>query len=486
MELTIREALAFDDVLLEPAYSEVLPGDVLTSGRFSRRIPLNVPLVSAAMDTVTEHQMAIAMAQAGGIGVIHKNLSPDEQAEEVRRVKRYETGMVVNPVTMFSDQTLATARSLMDAHNISGIPVIDPITKRLVGVVTNRDVRFAVDPQTPITELMTRDPVAVKGAISTGDAQEILHRNRIEKLMVVDDDGICIGLITVKDINKAKANPLGNKDSHGRLRVAAAVGTGADTLDRLHALAAAGVDAIVIDTAHGHSRSVLDTVHLAKNLFPHIDIVAGNVATPAAAEALIMRGADAVKIGIGPGSICTTRIVAGVGVPQLSAILETAALCGEHDIPAIADGGIRASGDVVKALAAGASCVMLGSMLAGTDETPGEVFLYQGRSYKGYRGMGSLGAMAQGSADRYGQSNVRLSKMVPEGVEAKVPARGPVGLVLHQIVGGLRSGMGYLGAEDLDALQRKATFRRITGAGLRESHVHDVQVTKSAPNYNQE
>lgn len=486
MEITIREALAFDDVLIEPAYSEVLPAEVNTNAMFSRNISLNIPLVSAAMDTVTEHEMAIAMAQSGGIGVIHKNMPVDAQAEEVRRVKRYETGMVVNPVTMHSDQNLAAARKLMEMHEISGIPVVDPITKKLVGIVTNRDVRFAVDPNTPISELMTRNLITTKDTISTRDAQEILHKNRIEKLMVVDDSGLCVGLITVKDINKAQANPLGNKDLQGRLRVAAAVGTGGDTMDRLHALALAGVDAVVIDTAHGHSKLVMETIRLAKRMFPGIDVVAGNVATPAAAVALINQGVDAIKIGIGPGSICTTRIVAGVGVPQLSAILETAEACLEHDIPAIADGGIRSSGDIVKAMAAGASCVMLGSMLAGTDEAPGETFLYQGRAYKSYRGMGSLGAMAQGSADRYGQRDTKLSKLVPEGVEAKVPARGSVGLVLHQLVGGLRSGMGYVGAEDISALQSRATFRRITGAGLRESHVHDVTVTRSAPNYNQD
>ena len=486
MEITIREALAFDDVLIEPAYSEVLPAEVNTNAMFSRNISLNIPLVSAAMDTVTEHEMAIAMAQSGGIGVIHKNMPVDAQAEEVRRVKRYETGMVVNPVTMHSDQNLAAARKLMEMHEISGIPVVDPITKKLVGIVTNRDVRFAVDPNTPISELMTRNLITTKDTISTRDAQEILHKNRIEKLMVVDDSGLCVGLITVKDINKAQANPLGNKDLQGRLRVAAAVGTGGDTMDRLHALALAGVDAVVIDTAHGHSKLVMETIRLAKRMFPGIDVVAGNVATPGAAVALINQGVDAIKIGIGPGSICTTRIVAGVGVPQLSAILETAEACLEHDIPAIADGGIRSSGDIVKAMAAGASCVMLGSMLAGTDEAPGETFLYQGRAYKSYRGMGSLGAMAQGSADRYGQRDTKLSKLVPEGVEAKVPARGSVGLVLHQLVGGLRSGMGYVGAEDISALQSRATFRRITGAGLRESHVHDVTVTRSAPNYNQD
>lgn len=486
MEIAIREALAFDDVLLEPAFSEILPDAVSTAGRFSKRIPLNVPLVSAAMDTVTEHQMAIAMAQAGGIGVVHKNLSVYEQAEEIRRVKRYESWMVVNPVTILATENLAAVRGLMQQHNISGIPVIEPGTNRLVGVVTNRDVRFATDMDTRVSELMTRDPVSVRSNVTRDEAQTLLHANRIEKLMVVDDLGRCIGLITVKDIEKAQANPLANKDNEGRLRVAGAIGVGDDSLRRAAALVAAGVDALVVDTAHGHSRGVASVVVDLKTLYPSVDVVAGNVATPLAAAYLIAHGADGIKIGIGPGSICTTRIVAGVGVPQFSAIIETAEACGEHDVPAIADGGVRSSGDVVKALAAGASCAMLGSMLAGTDEAPGDIFLYQGRSYKGYRGMGSLGAMAMGSADRYGQANVRLGKMVPEGVEAKVPARGPVGPVLHQIVGGIRSGMGYLGATNLCALQRNATFRRITGAGLRESHVHDVHVTKSAPNYSHE
>ena len=486
MEMVIKDALAFDDVLLEPAYSEILPSSANPAGLFSRNIALNIPLASAAMDTVTEHAMAIAMAQAGGIGVVHKNLTMLDQAEEVRRVKRYESGMVVNPVTVDETDTLGMVLDLMKQHGISGIPVVSPGTQKLVGIVTNRDVRFAIDPRTKVSELMTRDVVTVKNGVTREHAQELLHKHRIEKLMVVDDTGHCIGLITVKDIDKAHANPLANKDLEGRLRVAAAIGVGDDGLRRAAALVAAGVDALVVDTAHGHSKGVIDMVHVLKKLYGSIDIVAGNVATPLAAEALIRVGADGVKVGIGPGSICTTRIVAGVGVPQFSAVVETAEMCGFHGIPAIADGGIRSSGDVVKALAAGASCAMLGSMLAGTDETPGETFLYQGRSYKGYRGMGSLGAMAQGSADRYGQGNVKLSKLVPEGVEAKVPARGAVGSVLHQLVGGLRSGMGYIGAENLTELQNRAVFRRITGAGLRESHIHDVQVTKSAPNYSQD
>lgn len=486
MEITIKEALAFDDVLLEPAYSDVLPSSANPTGMFSRNIMLNIPLASAAMDTVTEHAMAIAMAQAGGIGVIHKNLTVHDQAEEVRRVKRYESGMVVNPVTISETDNLNTVRLLMEQHNISGIPVVSPGTNKLVGIVTNRDVRFALDPNTKVSDLMTKNPVTVKGQVSREQAQELLHKHRIEKLMVVDDNERCIGLITVKDIDKAQANPLANKDCEGRLRVAAAIGVGDEGLRRAAALVAAGVDALVVDTAHGHSKGVIDTVMVLKNMYRTVDVVAGNVATPGAAESLIRAGADAIKIGIGPGSICTTRIIAGVGVPQFSAVLETADMCGFHGIPAIADGGIRSSGDIVKALAAGATCTMLGSMLAGTDETPGETFLYQGRSYKGYRGMGSLGAMAQGSADRYGQSGIKLNKLVPEGVEAKVPARGPVGLVLHQLIGGLRSGMGYVGADCLMQLRNRAVFRRITGAGLRESHIHDVQVTKSAPNYSQD
>ena len=485
-EITIKDALAFDDVLLEPGYSEVLPDMANPAGRFSRNIGLNIPLISAAMDTVTEHAMAIAMAQAGGIGVVHKNMTIHAQSEEIRRVKRYESGMVVNPVTIHPNDALANVRNLMELHNISGIPVVEPGTGKLVGIVTSRDVRFATDSSTKVSELMTEDPISVKGPVSREMAQELLHKHRIEKLMVIDDNQRCVGLITVKDIEKAQANPLGNKDPQGRLLVAAAIGVGDDGVRRAEQLIAAGVDALVIDTAHGHSLGVINTVLAIKERYPHIDVVAGNVATPAAARALIKAGVDGVKIGIGPGSICTTRIVAGIGVPQLSAVMETSQACAEMDVPAIADGGIRSSGDIVKALAAGADSVMLGSMFAGTDETPGETFLYQGRSYKGYRGMGSLGAMVQGSADRYGQAGVKLNKLVPEGVEAKVPARGPIGLVLHQLVGGLRSGMGYVGARTLEELQSKAIFRRITNAGLRESHIHDVQVTKSAPNYSQE
>lgn len=484
MERIIKEALAFDDVLIEPGYSEVLPKDTITHSRFSKNIALNVPIVSSAMDTVTEHEMAIAIAQAGGIGVIHKNLTVQEQCQEVLRVKRYESGMVVNPVTIFASETLSAVTALMLQHNISGIPVIQPGTQRLVGIVTHRDVRFASDPNTPVQELMTKDVVTVKNTVTKEEAKSLLHQHRIEKLMVVDDDGRCIGLITVKDIDKAQANPFGNKDAQGRLRVAAAIGTGDFEIQRAGQLVQSGVDALVIDTAHGHSRGVLDALEKLKILYPYIDIVVGNVATPNAAQMLINCGADAIKIGIGPGSICTTRIIAGIGVPQFSAILETAACCAENDIPAIADGGIRSSGDITKAIAAGADSVMLGSVLAGTDESPGETFLYQGRSYKSYRGMGSLGAMMKGSADRYNQKDIALTKLVPEGVEAKVPTKGAVALVIHQLVGGLKSGMGYVGALNIAELQNKAVFRKITGAGLLESRVHDVSITKEAPNYN--
>jgi len=485
--MKIKEALTFDDVLLEPCYSEILPSMVNPKGRFSKNVSLNVPLVSSAMDTVTEHAMAIAMAQAGGIGVIHKNLSIVDQAEEVRKVKRYESGMVVNPVTIYASETLSSVRSLMAEHNISGIPVVVPGTHKLVGIVTNRDVRFATDPNTKVSELMTKkNLITVTGTVSEEHARSLLHENRIEKLMVVDDQYRCIGLITVKDINKAESNPLGNKDVQGHLKVAAAIGVGEEAMNRAIKLIAANVDVLLIDTAHGHSKAVADMVKAVKDCRNDVDIVAGNVATPEAARFLIEAGASGIKCGIGPGSICTTRVVAGIGVPQFTAVLETAEICAEYDVPCIADGGIRSSGDIVKALAAGAECVMLGSLLAGTDESPGETFIYQGRSYKGYRGMGSLSAMAQGSADRYGQANVKLNKLVPEGVEAKVPARGPVGNVIYQLVGGLKSGMGYVGAASIDELQAKASFRRITNAGLTESHVHDVSITKSSPNYNQD
>ena len=493
VESRINEALAFDDVLLVPAYSSVVPGLVQTTTRLTRRIGLNVPLISAAMDTVTEQAMAIAMAQAGGLGVIHKNLSIAEQAAQVRGVKKFESGMVINPVTIHPDQTLADARGLMERFRISGIPVVERETEpgqpgRLVGILTNRDVRFATDPSLRVYELMTRENlITVRPGVGPEDARQLLHRHRIEKLIVVDEQQRCIGLITVKDMDKAQAHPLANKDELGRLRVAAATGVGEDGHARALALIEAEVDVVVVDTAHGHSAGVMAAVERIKRASNSVQVIAGNVATPEGAEALIRVGADAVKIGIGPGSICTTRVVAGVGVPQFSAVMETAAACHAADVPAIADGGVRTSGDVVKAIGAGADCVMVGSLLAGTDEAPGEVFLYQGRSFKSYRGMGSIGAMARGSADRYFQAEVRDSlKLVPEGIEGRVGYKGPVAAVLHQLVGGLRAGMGYTGAANIGELQTGARFRRITGAGLRESHVHDVAITREAPNYRQE
>ena len=484
----IVEALAFDDVLLVPAYSQVLPANTNTGTRFTRQISLNIPVASSAMDTVTESGMAIAMAQHGGIGVIHKNLTPEEQAAQVRMVKKFESGMVINPVTIHPDQTLADARALMAMYKISGIPVVERGTGRLVGILTNRDVRFATDPAVKVYELMTRENlVTVPAEVDPAEARRLLHRHRIEKLLVVDDAYRCVGLITVKDMDKAETHPLAIKDELGRLRVAAATGVGEDGFIRARALIDAEVDVIVVDTAHGHSAGVLAAVERIKTLSNSVQVIAGNVATPEGAAALIAAGADAVKIGIGPGSICTTRVVAGVGVPQFSAVLETAAVCRAAGVPAIADGGIRTSGDLVKAIGAGADCVMIGSMLAGTDEAPGEVFLYQGRSYKSYRGMGSIGAMARGSADRYFQQEIRDTlKLVPEGIEGRVGYKGPVSAVVHQLVGGLRAGMGYTGAATIGDLQTKARFRRVTGAGLRESHVHDVAITREAPNYRQD
>ena len=484
----IAEALAFDDVLLVPSYSHVLPSATDTRTRLTREIPLNIPLISAAMDTVTESDMAIAMAQLGGIGVIHKNLDAEAQAAQVRQVKKFESGMVINPVTIHPDQTLADARALMSQFRISGIPVVERETGRLVGILTHRDVRFATDPGVRVYELMTRENlITVTADVDPEEARRLLHRHRIEKLVVVDDAYRCVGLITVKDMDKAQAHPLANKDALGRLRVAAATGVGPDGAARARALIAAEVDVVVVDTAHGHSAGVLEAVAAIKKMSNLVQVIAGNVATPEGARALIEAGADAVKIGIGPGSICTTRVVAGVGVPQFSAVLETAAACREHGVPAIADGGMRTSGDIVKALAAGADCVMMGSLLAGTDEAPGEVFLYQGRSYKSYRGMGSLGAMARGSADRYFQQDIKDQlKLVPEGIEGRVGYKGPVGNVVHQLVGGVRAGMGYTGSSDIATLQTQARFRRITGAGLRESHVHDVAITREAPNYRQD
>ncbi len=481
----VEEALAFDDVLVVPAYSQVLPSATSTRTNLTRAITLNIPVISAAMDTVSEAEMAIAMAQLGGIGVIHKNLEPDEQAAHVRRVKKFESGMVVNPLTIHPDQTLADARALMAMHRISGFPVVERETGRLVGILTNRDVRFANDPNTRIYELMTRENlVTVQANVKPEEARRLLHRHRIEKLLVVDDAYRCIGLITVKDMDKAETHPLANKDELGRLRVAAATGVGNEGHARARALIEAQVDVIVVDTAHGHSAGVVDAVANIKKYSNAVQVIAGNVATADGARALIEAGADAIKIGIGPGSICTTRVVAGVGVPQFSAVLETAAACKAAGVPAIADGGVRTSGDIVKAIAAGADCVMIGSLLAGTDEAPGEVFLFQGRSYKSYRGMGSIGAMARGSADRYFQQDIKDQlKLVPEGVEGRVAYKGPVAQVVHQLVGGLKAGMGYTGSASIEELQRNTRFRRITGSGLRESHVHDVAITREAPNY---
>ncbi len=482
-----RLALTFDDILLQPAASDVLPATVDTTTRLTNAITLGIPLISSAMDTVTESALAIAMAQQGGIGCIHKNLSAKEQAEQVRRVKKFESGMVVNPVTIHPEATLADAYNLMDIHNISGIPVTEESGK-LVGILTNRDVRFASDPAQRIKELMTLENlVTVREGISREDAKKLLHQHRIEKLLVVDNDYHCIGLITVKDIEKAQAHPNATKDARGRLRVAAACGVGADGLERAEALIKAEVDAIIVDTAHGHSRGVIEAVNRIKSLSKDTQIIGGNIATAEAAKALIDAGADAVKVGIGPGSICTTRIVAGVGVPQLTAIMDVAEICRKRNIPLIADGGIKFSGDIAKAIAAGADCCMVGSLLAGTEESPGDVILYQGRSYKTYRGMGSVGAMARGSADRYFQAEVADKlKLVPEGVEGRVPFKGAASGVVHQLVGGLKAAMGYTGNATIADMQKNCTMVRITNAGLRESHAHDITITQEAPNYRSE
>jgi len=474
-------ALTFDDVLLKPAASELLPKDADTRTRLTKDIELGIPLMSSAMDTVTESALAIAMAQHGGIGCVHKNLTIVEQADEVRKVKKFESGMVINPVTIAPEATLADAYGLMDIHHISGIPVTKS-DGTLVGILTNRDVRFASDPSQKVAELMTEKLITVKEGISRDDAKKLLHTHRIEKLLVVDDKHRCIGLITVKDIEKAERFPLAAKDSRGRLRVAAAVGTGVDGLARAKALVDAGVDVVVVDTAHGHSKGVIDAVKEISGW--GIPVIAGNIATGEAAEALIKAGAHAVKVGIGPGSICTTRMVAGVGVPQLSAILDVVKVTRKKDIPLIADGGIKFSGDLAKAIAAGANCAMIGSLFAGTEESPGEVVLFQGRSYKTYRGMGSVGAMARGSADRYFQQEVADQlKLVPEGVEGRVPFKGAVSGVVHQLVGGLKAAMGYTGNGTIAAMQKNAQFVRMTGAGLRESHAHDIQITRESPNY---
>ena len=484
--MKIRDAFTFDDVLLEPARSAVLPADTNITTRLTQSISLQVPLMSAAMDTVTEHRLAIAMAQAGGIGVVHKNFTIDDQATEIAKVKKFEAGMVVNPLTITPDKPLRDALAMMETHRISGIPVVDgkQANNKLVGILTNRDVRFATDPNQKVADLMTRTVVTVKDGTATDEARRLLHEHRIEKLVVVDADDNCIGLITVKDMEKAQNHPLASKDERGRLLVAAATGAGTDGLKRAEALIEAGADVIVVDTAHGHSEGVLQAVSAVRKIANKTQIIGGNVATADGAKALIDSGVDAVKVGIGPGSICTTRMVAGVGVPQLTAIMDAAEACQAQNIPVIADGGIKYSGDLAKAIAAGGNVAMIGSLLAGTDETPGEVYLYQGRSYKAYRGMGSTGAMARGSADRYFQAEISQPlKLVPEGIEGQVPYKGSVENVLHQLLGGLRAAMGYTGNASIATMQKHARFLRITGAGLAESHVHDVTITREAPNY---
>ena len=476
--------LTFDDVLLRPAESDIVPTEADTRTRLTRGIALNIPVLSSAMDTVTEADMAIVMAQMGGIGVLHRNLSVKEQCAAVRQVKRFESGMVVNPITIAPDATLGDAQAMMQLNRISGIPVVEASGK-LVGILTNRDVRFADNPAQPVRELMTHENLAtVKLGVSQEEARRLLHQRRIEKLLVVDDGFHCIGLITVKDIEKAVNYPNATKDAAGRLRVAAATTVGEKGFERTEALLAAECDVVIIDTAHGHNKDVARAVERVKKLSNSAQVIAGNVATAEATRALIDAGADAIKVGIGPGSICTTRIVAGVGVPQLTAIMESAEEAEKSGVPVIADGGLRTSGDAAKALAAGASTIMVGSMLAGTEEAPGETFLYQGRAYKSYRGMGSVGAMARGSADRYFQQDIKDSlKLVPEGIEGQVPYKGPAKDVIHQLVGGIKAAMGYTGSRTIDDLRNKARFVRITNAGLRESHVHDVSITREAPNY---
>ncbi|AGA65030.1 Inosine-5'-monophosphate dehydrogenase [Liberibacter crescens BT-1] len=489
---TGREALTFDDVLLLPGYSEVLPAHINITTKIAEGFELNLPIISAAMDKVTDSRLSIAMAQAGGLGVIHRNLSPFEQAEQVRQVKKFESGMVVNPVTISPNSSLAQALDLMKKHSISGIPVVEDNSShpsyvkagRLVGILTNRDVRFASDISQKVGELMTQKLITVKKSVSLQEAKSLLHHHRIEKLLVVDDYGCCIGLITVKDIEKSKLNPNATKDNEGRLRTAAAVSVGKDANERIELLVDAGVDLVVIDTAHGHSQKILETVQEIKKKFSSMLVMAGNVATAEGTAALIDSGADIVKVGIGPGSICTTRIVTGAGVPQLAAIMSAVEIAQRSSVPVIADGGIKFSGDIAKAIAAGAEAVMIGSLLAGTDESPGEVFLYQGRSFKAYRGMGSVAAMSRGSAGRYFQDEITDAlKLVPEGVEGQVPYKGPVSSVLHQLAGGLKASMGYVGAGSIKEFQDKAVFVRISWAGLKESHPHDVIITRESPNY---
>jgi IMP dehydrogenase len=480
----IIEAITFDDVLLKPAYSEVLPTKVETKTFLTPKIQLGVPLISAAMDTVTESRLAIAMAQNGGIGCLHKNMDILAQANEVRKIKKYESGMVVNPITIYPEATLKDALNIMEFSNISGIPVVDKKGK-LVGILTNRDVRFASSPEQKIRELMTsKNLITVKEGCSREEAKRLLHKYRIEKLIVVDGNYKCVGLITVKDIEKSQKFPNATKDKYGRLRVAAAIGTGEDGFKRAKALIEAEVDALIVDTAHGHSKNVLDSIKRIKSKYPFMQVIGGNVATAEAAKALIAAGVDAIKVGIGPGSICTTRIVAGVGVPQLTAVLDVVEIAKKHKVCVIADGGIKYSGDLAKAIAAGADCAMIGSLFAGTTESPGEIILYQGRSYKTYRGMGSIGAMARGSADRYFQQDIKDElKLVPEGVEGRVPYKGDVSAVIHQLIGGLKAAMGYTGNANIKNMQNNCEFVRITNAGLKESHAHDVTITHESPNY---
>lgn len=484
----IQEALTFDDVLLVPAASEVLPDAVSTKTRLTKNIDLNIPLLSSAMDTVTEAEMAIAMAQHGGMGIVHRNLTTLEQADTIRKVKRYESGMVVNPITISPDATLSDALQMMEHYGFAGFPVTDKNGK-LVGILTNRDVRFANNPNQPVKELMTAENlIKVYNTVDKESAKKLLHQNRIEKLLVVDDQERCTGLVTVKDIEKARAFPNATKDSQDRLRVGAAIGTGESNIERVEALMDAEIDVIVVDTAHGHSKGVLDMVTRVKKMAgDKVQIIAGNIATGSAAKALIDAGADALKVGIGPGSICTTRVVAGVGVPQLTAIMNVAEVAHKKKIPVIADGGIKYSGDYAKAIAAGADCAMMGSAFAGTDESPGEIILFQGRSYKSYRGMGSVGAMVKGSAERYFQGNVTESnKLVPEGIEGRVPYKGSVGAVIHQMVGGLKAAMGYTGCATVADMKSKSEFVRMTGAGFKESHAHNITITREAPNYRTE
>ncbi len=482
--MEIREALTFDDVLLEPGASEVLPADADTKTRLTRTISLNIPLISAAMDTVTEARLAIAMAQAGGLGIIHRNMTPQEQGDQVKVVKKFESGMVIDPITIHADQTVGEVILIKEARRISGFPVIDRETGKLVGILTNRDMRFA-EMDERVADLMTKDKlITVREGVGEKEAKRLLHKHRIERVIVVDDENRVAGLITVKDFEKAQAFPNRAKDDQGRLLVGAASTVGDDGFERSMALIEAGVDVLVIDTAHGHSKLVLDAVTRIKRASNGTQIIAGNIATAGGAKALIDAGADSVKVGIGPGSICTTRIVAGVGVPQLTAIMDAANAASKQNVPVIADGGIKFSGDLAKALAGGAEVAMIGSLLAGSEEAPGEILLYQGRSYKSYRGMGSLGAMARGSADRYFQKEVADQlKLVPEGIEGRVPFKGPVANILHQLIGGLRAAMGYAGAKTLPELRAKARFVKISAAGLRESHVHDVAITREAPNY---